>query len=197
MTRKTKRSAYVGFTLMTASATGLAGCGQPQQPSRGFDGPPPAAAPAPVSAAAAEEPQLFANVEECRTQTDPAQCEAAFQQAQAEHLQTAPKYAAKGECEQGWGENGCQEVRTAGGSIFMPLMAGFLLGRMMGGGGFGRPVHMSPSGAMYSGRNQVGQGGFGARAGGLSRQTDLRSTPSGVTERGGFGSTASGRSYGG
>ncbi len=62
------------------------------------------------------------------------QCKADYQQALALHPQTAPKYANKAECEADFGAGGCEtapQQNAQGGSLFMPLMMGYLAGQML------------------------------------------------------------------
>ena len=179
---KRKRSAYVGFSLMTVSAA-LIGCERPNpEPAR----------PGPTQAAAEAAPVAYASVQDCAGQNDPAACEAAFQQARAEHDQTAPRFTSQTDCEQQWGEGNCEnrpdQARSGGSSVFMPILAGFMIGRMMSGGGmFGAPLTRR-GGGLYS-RGAPVAGGFG---GGGS----VRGAPAPV-QRGGFGQTSSYRGSGG
>jgi uncharacterized protein YgiB involved in biofilm formation len=152
-----RRSAYVGFSVLTLSAAALAGCER------------------------AEEPKVYSSVADCRAEHPGQACDDAWQASVGEHERTAPRYSRKEECEAQYGVGHCED---RGGGIFMPLMAGFVLGQMMnnnnnygygGGGYFGHPVFFTRGGG-YS-RPAFGQGeSFFTRSGGISR--------------GGFGATA-------
>ncbi|SUB83611.1 Protein of uncharacterised function (DUF1190) [Pragia fontium] len=103
-----------------------------------------------------ESVSLFANADECK-QSNPAmgdQCTIAYNQALEEAVKTAPKYATKEDCVAEFGESQCtQAPAQAGmsaepqqsGSMWMPLMAGYMMGRMMGGGYGQSPLFTSKS----------------------------------------------------
>lgn len=62
-------------------------------------------------------------------------CRDGFTQAQERQAETAPRYDSLQVCEEQYGEGNCgSEVQASGsgsGSIFMPLIAGYLLGNML------------------------------------------------------------------
>lgn len=63
-----------------------------------------------------------------------ASCAASREAAEKEHLASAPRYDALKVCEEQHGEGQCvSETGSGGGSIFMPLMMGYLAGKMLGG----------------------------------------------------------------
>lgn len=92
-----------------------------------------------------ENVSLYQNSDDC-TRANPSmseQCTTAFNDAQKEAVKTAPKYASREDCIAEFGEGQCtQAPAQAGmaaesqqsGSFWMPLMAGYMMGRMMGGG---------------------------------------------------------------
>ncbi|MCD1127094.1 DUF1190 family protein [Jinshanibacter sp. LJY008] len=91
-----------------------------------------------------ESVSLFQNADECK-QSNPSmgdQCTIAYNQALEEAAKTAPKYATKEDCVAEFGESQCTEAPAQAGmtaqpqqsSMWMPLMAGYMMGRMMGGG---------------------------------------------------------------
>lgn len=113
-----KRSKAVALTLMSASAVMLQACDDQNV-----------------------EAQVFQDLQGCidAQELTEAQCREVYQGAVQEHLQSAPRYATEEECIAAHGAEACQAQQTAsGGSIFMPLMMGYLAGRMMGGG-YGNP----------------------------------------------------------
>ena len=152
------------------------------------------------------EGKVYGDVAACTQETDPAACEQAFAAAKEEHTQQAPKFATKEECEAA-GYSQCEgaTVQTAQGtshSMFMPMMMGFMMGRMLGGGGMmgpmtnrpgaaapSRPVYGDRNGYLYAGNSQVGRVAPGTTS--LGGQTIAARTVS----RGGFG--ASGARYSG
>ena len=66
------------------------------------------------------------------------QCEAGLREARSQHAEVSPKYSSKEDCEGDFGTGKCETApyRTAsGGSVFMPLMMGYMMGSMMNSGG--------------------------------------------------------------
>lgn len=54
------------------------------------------------------------------------QCKDEYQRAQYSHQNSAPKYDRRPDCEQDYGTNHCEPLRTGGGNYFIPMMAGFM-----------------------------------------------------------------------
>jgi uncharacterized protein YgiB involved in biofilm formation len=101
----------------------------------------------------AAEPS-FGSVEQCMLAGNPkADCEAAAEKVTTEHLATAPKYADGRSCEAIHGVGNCEPRRSSSGigEVFMPAVAGFLLGRVLSGGGIGapQPIYRDPRGYTY------------------------------------------------
>lgn len=113
-------------------------------------------------------------------------------------------------CEEVYGQGQCVPRQSAngGGSFWGPLVAGFVVGRMLDGGWGGRGLYRDwRSGGFYTGnggrvwtdystgRTQIGQRGFDPPGAiqGPSKQMSRAS----VISRGGFGGRMSSRSYGG
>ena len=149
-----RRSAFVGFSILSLSAAGLAGCERHD-----------------------EQPKVYSSVADCRAEHPGQACDTAWQASVGEHDQNAPRYTRKEECEAQYGYGHCE---THEGGFFMPMMAGFVLGQMINGGGYGNryvghPVFFAPG------------GGYRAPAFGAGESMFTRS---GMTTRGGFGSTA-------
>ena len=156
--------------------------------------------------AACEEPKvdaaIFENVQQCISNGDatPAQCEQNFKEAKSQHAAVAPKYASEAECQADFGAEKCEPApyRTStGGSVFMPLMAGYMMGSMLSGSRSMAPQPLyrsasSPgtfrtadnrSAGNATGRNQVARSA-----------TSRPSVKTATRSRGGFGS--SGRRFG-
>jgi uncharacterized protein YgiB involved in biofilm formation len=115
-----KRSKFIGLTLMGTVPFLLTACEQPAPP------------PAPQSLA-------YGSVDECIQAGifTPQACENGQVAAVQAHRSEAPRFASASECEQQYGANNCQVVRSeSGGSWFMPAMAGFMMGQMFSGGGY-------------------------------------------------------------
>lgn len=84
-----------------------------------------------------EQALVYSSPSECAEAgfNTPEQCRSDFANAQVLHPQVAPKYLNKEECETDFGPDQCETApqKTAqGGSVFMPMMMGFLAGQMMG-----------------------------------------------------------------
>lgn len=61
-------------------------------------------------------------------------CIADYETAQAMHPQVAPKYLSQAECEIDFGAEQCEKApqqTTSGGSVFMPMMMGYMMGSML------------------------------------------------------------------
>ncbi|KAA8999275.1 DUF1190 family protein [Affinibrenneria salicis] len=106
-----------------------------------------------------ETVSLYQNADDC-SRANPSmseQCAVAYNNALKEAEKTAPKYASKEDCVAEFGEGQCtQAPAQAGmaansqhsGGFWMPLMAGYMMGRMMNGGGFApQPLFTSTSSA--------------------------------------------------
>ena len=146
-----------------------------------------------------EEVKIVATVEECveRGNLSQKECETAYMKAVAEAERTGPRYGSRSSCESEFGYSRC---RRGSGGMFMPMMAGFMIGRMMGGRGMYNPVYQ------YSGYNsrlngqymtaggsaigRPGQSSYKVDSASMKRQP--RSTR--TVSRGGFGSVSSAKS---
>lgn len=192
----TKRSNRVAIAILGAAAFTLAGCREEQ-----------------VDAAA------FPDLQSC---TDEAtrggmfsveDCKANFAEAEALHVESAPRYDSLEVCEEQHGEGACgsEADATQGGSggIFMPLLAGYLIGNMLGGRAgmsAGQPLYKSANGGFT---NAARSSTFSTNSGAAKLSTSQFVRPTSTagkapmsraaaSSRGGFGSSAAGRTgYGG
>ena len=122
---------------------------------------------------------LYPDMDSCLANALPgdeeALCRKAWQQAEADWKQSAPRYQDKAACEAQHGATACQEqpavaqsqpnaqpgqtnASSGGGSYFMPLMTGFLLSRALSGGGMGfgsQPVYRDKGGFTYAGKTKL------------------------------------------
>ena len=137
-----KRSKKAALVLMVPAATlMLASCGEER-----------------------EQAVVFSNPTECAQSAlvSSEQCQADFAAAQALHPQVAPKYLNKQECEVDFGVDNCEtapQQTSSGGSVFMPMMMGFLAGQMMGGGQAApQNLQQSSQGSGYAGGGAFGAG---------------------------------------
>jgi uncharacterized protein YgiB involved in biofilm formation len=95
-----------------------------------------------VALVACEEPKVdaavFDNLQQCindKTITGE-QCEQSYKEAVSKHAEVAPKYTSAADCQADFGAGQCEQApyrTTSGGSIFMPLMAGYMMGSFLGG----------------------------------------------------------------
>lgn len=192
-----KRSRAVALTILGAASFAIAGCRDEQV-----------------------EAEAFPNLAACEAEAKSGglftldQCKQAFAEAETLHAESAPRYDSLAVCEEQHGAGNCgseeQQVSNGGsGSIFMPLLAGYLIGSMLGNAGRG----MSAAQPMYSN----GRGGYTNAArtstfnsntgrGALSSQQFTRPAQTAgqapmsratATSRSGFGNRSTTRSYGG
>lgn len=154
--------------------------------------------------------EYIRDAKECAAKPDPDSCRTALADARAQHVQTAPRFATREECEAQFGKSNCgtsEEVLRFGdettqtataptqpqaqssGSSFMPLMMGYMLGRMMGGGSAAagpwaaQPLYRDPNNMAYSAGKPLGQ---------LSANrfpNPPQALPGSAVQRGGFGRT--------
>lgn len=107
-----KRSKMIQLVLISSSLVSLVSCDQNKQ-----------------------EAQKFSSKAECEKVHDTATCEKMNQENLAEYAKTAPKYQSKEECEKTHGEGKCTTPPGQHQSMFMPMMMGYYMGRMMSGSG--------------------------------------------------------------
>ena len=151
-----------------------------------------------------EEVKVVNSVEECaaKTELNFAECEAAYQKAVAEAERTGPKYNSRAQCEAEFGPGQCGPSRSGG--VFMPMMSGFMIGRMLSGnnyGGFGyNPVYRynRPSSSLHN-RIMTADGTVIGRPGQSSYRVSrsamkAKPTTTRTVSRGGFGAVASAKS---
>ncbi|SCY30717.1 DUF1190 domain-containing protein [Paracoccus tibetensis] len=187
-----KRSRTVALTILGAAAFTVAGCREEQVEAQAF---PDLAS----CQAAASSGGLFT----------PAECDQAFAEAEALHVEAAPRYDSLAVCEEQHGQGACgSEAEQAGGSgsIFMPLLAGYLIGNMLGRGMAGtaaaQPMYRNAAGGYTNaarttsfgsnaGRAQMGTQSFARPAATAGQAPMSRAT---AASRGGFGNTGGSRS---
>lgn len=151
-----KRSRYfrpVTIGLLGVSAFTLAACKQEPEQASAFPD---------LQSCIAESVRPNAAV----TEQD---CTTAYAQAVQTNVESAPRYDALAVCEQEHGAGNCQQAdnpQGGGGSIFMPLLTGFLLGKMLSGGGaiMSQPLYPKQGGgyATPNGQSFANNRGAGA-----------------------------------
>jgi uncharacterized protein YgiB involved in biofilm formation len=185
-----KRSTHVALVLMGAFA--LSGCKEEQV-----------------------EAQAFPDLQSCKAAASTggmfssADCDTAFAEAEALHVESAPRYDSLTVCEEQHGEGACgtEQAAQAGGSgsIFMPMMMGYLLGNMMSnarGTAAAQPLYKTADGRFT---NAAGTSTFSSNSGKAKLSASQFTKPPSTigqapmtkttaASRGGFGgsSTASG-----
>jgi len=188
----TKRSKTVAIAIVGAAAFTLAGCREEK-----------------VDAA------TFPDLESCMAEADRGglftvqDCKESVAAAETLHVESAPRYDSVAVCEEQHGEGACgsEATQTQGGSgsIFMPLMAGYLIGNMLGGRSgmsAGQPLYKTANGkftnaartSTYSsnrGSAKLGTSQFNKPATTAGKKPMTRATAS---SRGGFGSSSRSRS---
>jgi uncharacterized protein YgiB involved in biofilm formation len=139
------------------------------------------------------------------------QCRASYQAAVKDDASHSPRYNERSTCEDVYGAGNCvPRTSQGGGSFFTPLLAGFVIGQMMNGGGY-RGTGLYRQDDRYGGGWTTGFGGSLSRDYTTGRTIiDRRAvdppdairqapprvqTRTSVISRGGFG--GGGRSYGG
>ncbi|MGR3571456.1 DUF1190 domain-containing protein [Brevirhabdus sp.] len=194
MTPRRKRSRRVNLAIMGAAAFTLAACKHDTV-----------------------ETKVFPSVEDCKQAStggdgslSAAECQAAFDEALQEHRKAAPSYTDQALCEEQHGTGSCvaDDRQGGGGSFFMPLLAGYMIGNLLGGGrglASARPLYRTGGGG-FSTPN--GNAVFNANRGTakVSPKAFAPVTASGIAKpmsrsavaaRGGFGATGAGRGFGG
>jgi len=126
-----------------------------------------------------EQAMVFSDASECSAAAlnSAEQCKADYAAAQKLHPQVAPKYLNKEECEADFGAGKCEtapQQTSAGGSVFMPMMMGFLAGQMLNRGGKGG--NFQQPGAATAGAAAPGAGGSKVPSQPLYKSRDDRST---------------------
>ncbi len=124
-----KRSRKIALLTMGVSSVALTACSDPKVDS-----------------------EIYSSVQQCIDQSpmSDAECKANFAKAQKSHEKVAPKFKNQAECEAEFGKERCEPSRSYaqsnGSSFFMPMMMGYMMSRMMSGGGMG-------SQPLYRGKN--------------------------------------------
>jgi uncharacterized protein YgiB involved in biofilm formation len=175
-----RRNTFSVGLVMGASLLVLSACGEPQV-----------------------EVSVYESVEQCKRESlgDPDKCESNFNEAKAQHAAVAPKYATKEDCAADFGAEKCEKApyqTSSGGSVFMPLMAGYMMGSLLRGGrsGFGsQPLYRSASSpGTFRTADNKSAGSATGRTQVAKSATSRPSVKSTTMRRGGFGS--SGRRFG-
>ena len=173
-----KRSKTLKLLLMGATALTLAACEDPQDVA------------------------VFETAEQCAKQEgfNVDICEQNFQTASKEHIRVAPKYTSAADCEVDFGTEQCEiapQRTSSGGSVFMPMMMGYMMGNMLSGRtsrAASQPLYRSrdDSKNFRTGDNQKVSGKTGLTKV-PTQVARASSTKTSTIRRGGFGATAAKR----
>jgi uncharacterized protein YgiB involved in biofilm formation len=141
-----------------------------------------------------KDARFYPTVNECTADLGAKPCEDAKAVADKTQAAEAPRFSRKVQCEQEFGAGNCESRQEAGGgSFFMPMMMGYMVGSMMSGNRFSQPVYRGPdnTAVMPSGGRLLNVGHFDSLGAGLGTRPAFRPAAQ-ITEvsRGGFGSTA-------
>lgn len=187
-----KRSRHVALVLAGTATLALAACEDDRMDAQSFPD-------LESCIAASKQETLWFTEEDCRKN---------FAAAEQEFLETAPRYESKELCEQQHGAGNCGNDPVAqssgGGFSFMPLLVGYMMGSMMsrGGGIFSQPMVKTADGRFSTPK---GDQSFASNrgAGKVPTSTFQRApstigkppmTAAQVSQRGGFGASATARS---
>lgn len=154
---------------------------------------------------ACEEPKVdaavFESIQQCVEYPGvlKEQCEQSYKEAQSQHAAVAPKFASQADCQADFGAGKCEKApyqTSGGGSVFMPLMMGYMMGSMLGGRRMGsQPLYRSAqSPGTFRTADNRSVGSKVGRTKVASSATNRPSFKSSTQSRGGFGS--SGRRFG-
>ena len=152
-----------------------------------------------IALSACEEPTVeaavFEGLQQCldNPDMDPDQCRDNYAATRSQHAAVAPKYSSAQDCQADFGADRCEEApyRTSGGgSVFMPLMMGYMMGSMIGGRGrvASQPLYRS-AGDSRSFRTADNKN-VGSKTGRTQVASSAASRPSvksSTIRRGGFG----------
>jgi uncharacterized protein YgiB involved in biofilm formation len=136
------------------------------------DGPPP------------DDAKFYSSLKECSAIHGEASCQDGQRKSEAIHLAEAPKFARKEACEQEFGTGNCETRQSSSGSMFLPLMMGYMLGKS-----FNQPVYRGRDGSAVtrSGGKYFNVGSFSGT--GSARAFKPAASPMPI-QRAGFGTTA-------
>ena len=122
------------------------------------------------------------------------ECEKSFSAAKDQHAVVAPKFSSAMECENEFGSGRCERAPqsiSGGGSIFMPMMMGYMMGSLLGGGRYGSAQPLYKSRGNPSSFRTADNRNVGSKIGRtkISKSSTSRPTPKmRAGHRGGFGS---------
>ena len=147
---------------------------------------------------ATDEVLVYDSVEACIAagQQGETVCQSEFEKAQNLHEDVAPRYAGSNQCYSDFGHNRCYQS----GSIWLPLMVGYMLAPR-GGPGYisSQPLYRpsaNPNRFYTAADHQVGTASASGRAQVVTSKVSQPAARTRTVSRGGFGARAAGRGAG-
>jgi len=194
--KRTRKLSLTG--LMAVGGVSLTACGDNAAEQAKIEGPP-------------VDAYTYASLQECKDKNEipDAACETAEASARTDADKSAT-YKEQASCEDIYGQGQCvpRGYNSSGGSFWGPLITGFVVGRLLDGGGgwYGRGYYRdwrdggyytSSGGRIYTdyrtGRTQLGRRGFDAPDAATAPIKQMSRT--GAISRGGFGGRQSAKSF--
>lgn len=148
-----KRSRAVAVLLLGGISPILAACGEDSSP---------------------ETATVYPSIEACAAELSADDCTAAFTAAREEHRAGAPRFASRDACEAEMGDGACAPAdgtqadgaqadggqangqgSSSLGSVFVPALVGFMVGRSLTGS-YAQPVYFDRQGYARSGATRIG-----------------------------------------
>jgi uncharacterized protein YgiB involved in biofilm formation len=145
---------------------------------------------------------VYNTLADCRAggQLSGDQCEQRFNEASANHLRDAKKYADNNACEAEYGAGSCRSTTWNNATVFVPALAGIMLARSLAqGGGAAQPLlppdrQTCPPGSQQpecqQARSSSSSSGGGSRGGGSWSRAYSTTSGSALVARSGGGSTS-------
>lgn len=140
---------------------------------------------------------IFETAKQCQSLGFSAEeCQANYEAARQSHVAVAPKYASKENCEADFGAAQCEtapQKTASGGSVFMPLMMGYMMGSMMNGNRTATAQPLYRSADDRASFRTADNRNVGANTGRVQVASSAAAAPSLKTRtisRGGFGTSA-------
>ena len=148
------------------------------------------------------EASVYESLEQCKKDSvmSADQCEISFKEARGQHAAVAPKFASQADCQADFGAGKCEQApyrTSSGGSVFMPIMMGYMMGSLIGGrrSMISQPLYRSAKNPnIFRTANNRSAGSTTGRTRVATSATRRPSFKSSTRSRGGFGS--SGRRFG-
>ncbi len=165
-----KKSHSIRLVLLGGASVALAACDDGGGPSK--------------------DARFYPTVNECAADLGAKACEDAKAVADKAQVAEAPRFSQKQQCEQEFGAGNCESRQEAGGgSFFMPMMMGYMVGSMLSGNRYSQPVFRGPgnTAVMPSGGRMLDVGRFDGAGARPAFRGAAQMAP---VSRGGFGSTA-------